>query len=107
MRSTPSVSMNRWIASIPKGRRHAIGPDDMARYDLLVAKLGFGDGEILPDTVAFGRVAAGQPLQCIHDGTRALRSRDNARRGREDGVRPVNHIPSREPGPQSQDRPAA
>jgi hypothetical protein len=36
---------------------------------LVIAKLGLGDSEILPDTVAFKAVGIGQAFQGVQDGT--------------------------------------
>ena len=44
----------------------------LAEPCLVVAKLGFGDGEVLPDAVAFGAVAIGQSFQGVQDGPRPL-----------------------------------
>ncbi len=39
---------------------------------LEVATLGLGDGEVLPDTDAFGAVGGGQAFQIVQDGTRPV-----------------------------------
>ena len=46
--------------------------EGLAEAGLVVAQLGLGDGEVLPDAVAFGAVAAGQAFQSVQDGTRSL-----------------------------------
>ena len=44
----------------------------LAQAGLVVAQLGLGDGEVLPDTDAFGAVATGQAFQGVQDGTRPV-----------------------------------
>ncbi len=39
---------------------------------LVIAKLGLGDSEVLPDTVAFGAVGVGQAFQGVENGTRSV-----------------------------------
>ena len=46
--------------------------EGLAEPGLVVAELGFGDGEVLPDTVAFGAVGIGQAFHGVQDGTRPL-----------------------------------
>ena len=46
--------------------------EGLAEPGLVVAKLGLGDGEVLPDTFAFGAVSARQSFQGVQDGTRPL-----------------------------------
>ncbi len=51
---------------------------------LVVAQLGLGDGEVLPNTVAFGAIAASHAFQGVQHGTRPLvfpRERGLARDG--------------------------
>ena len=66
--------------------------EGLAQAGLVVAKLGFGDGEVLPDAVAFGAVAVGQAFQGVQDGTRPLvvaRERGLARRWHLPGTLPA------------------
>ncbi len=44
----------------------------LAKACLVIAKLGLRDGEVLPDTVAFGAVSVGQAFEGVQDGTRSL-----------------------------------
>ena len=44
----------------------------LAQAGLVIAQLGLGDGEVLPDADAFGAVGVGQAFQGVQDGTRPL-----------------------------------
>ena len=44
----------------------------LAEPGLVVAELGLGDGQVLPDAVALRAVAAGQPLHGVQDGPRPV-----------------------------------
>ena len=46
--------------------------EGFAEPSLVIAKLGFGDGKVLLDTVAFGAVGIGQAFHGVEDGTRPL-----------------------------------
>ena len=44
-----------------------------AQAGLVVAELAFGDGQVLPGGGGLGLVAAGQAVEGVEDGTRAVR----------------------------------
>jgi hypothetical protein len=51
--------------------------EGLAEPCLIIAKLAFGDGEVLSDAVAFGAVGIGHSFQGVQDGTRPLVSRES------------------------------
>jgi len=49
----------------------------LAQAGLVIAKLRFGDGKVLPDTDAVGAAGASQAFQSVQDGARPWCSRDS------------------------------
>ena len=66
---SPALSWSRKAGQF--GQVGVVG-EGLAEAGLVVAELDFGDGEVLPDAVAFGAVAVGQAFQGVQDGTRPL-----------------------------------
>ena len=52
--------------------------EGLAQAGLVVAKLRLGDGEVLPDAVAFGAVAAGQAFRAFSTARGPWWSRESA-----------------------------
>ena len=70
-----------WSRKVGQFGQVSVVKEGLAQAGLVVAKLGFGNGEVLPDAVAFGAVAAGQAFQGVEDGPRPLVLPRKARTG--------------------------
>ena len=66
---SPALS---WSRKVGQFGQIGVVQEGRAQPGLVIAQLRLGDGEVLPDAVAFGAVAAGQAFQGVQDGTRPL-----------------------------------